>query len=97
MTARSIMNLGKLAEAQEAAEAAMAAAMLAAEKVAEAVRVMTDPARLTDRRVTVTLRIEPELLKELKRAAVDDRRNVNDLILEGVAYVLAKYGAGEVS
>ena len=40
--ARQIVNLGKLTEAQEAADAAMEAATLVAEKVAEAMRASTD-------------------------------------------------------
>jgi hypothetical protein len=45
--------------------------------------------RLTDQRVNTTLRIEPTLLRELKFAAVEDGRKVNDLILEGVHHVLS--------
>jgi hypothetical protein len=45
--------------------------------------------RLTDQRINTTLRIEPALLRELKHAAVEDGRKVNDLILEGVHHVLA--------
>jgi hypothetical protein len=45
--------------------------------------------RLTDRRVNTTLRLEPELLEELKIAAARDRVRVNDLLLEGVRHVLS--------
>jgi hypothetical protein len=47
------------------------------------------PERLTDQRMSTTLRIEPALLRELKYAAVDEDKKVNDLILEGVQHVLA--------
>ena len=47
------------------------------------------PVRLTDRRINTTLRLEPELLEELKIAAARDRVRVNDLLLEGVRHVLA--------
>jgi hypothetical protein len=45
--------------------------------------------RLTDRRINTTLRLEPELLEELKIAAARERVRVNDLLLEGVRHVLA--------
>jgi hypothetical protein len=45
--------------------------------------------RLTDQRINTTLRIEPALLRELKFAALEDGRKVNDLILEGVHHVLS--------
>jgi hypothetical protein len=45
--------------------------------------------RLTDQRINTTLRIEPALLRELKYAALEDGRKVNDLILEGVHHVLS--------
>jgi hypothetical protein len=48
------------------------------------------PERITDQRMSTTLRIEPALLRELKYAAVDDDKKVNDLILEGIRYVLAQ-------
>jgi hypothetical protein len=70
MTARQIVDLEKLAEAQEDA----------------AVRVSADPdaksVRLTEQRITTTLRIEPALLRQLKYVALEDDRKVNDLILE---------------
>jgi hypothetical protein len=45
--------------------------------------------RLTDRRINTTLRLEPELLEELKILAARKRVRVNDLLLEGVRHVLA--------
>jgi hypothetical protein len=45
--------------------------------------------KLTDARTATTLRIEPERLEELKIIAARRRVKVNDLILEGVAHVLA--------
>jgi hypothetical protein len=45
------------------------------------------PERLTDQRMSTTLRIE--LLRELKYAAVEEDKKVNDLIREGVHRVLA--------
>ena len=48
------------------------------------------PERLTDQRMSTTLRIEPALLRELKYAAVEEDKKVNDLVLEGVHYVLAQ-------
>jgi len=76
MTAWQIVDLEKLAESQEAA-----------------VRVSADPdakpVRLTEQRITTTLRIEPALLRELKYAALEDDRKVNDLILEGIHHVLS--------
>jgi hypothetical protein len=47
------------------------------------------PERLTDQRMSTTLRIEPALLRQLKYAAVEDDKKVNDLILEGVHLILA--------
>lgn len=47
------------------------------------------PVRLTDQRINTTLRIEPALLRELKFAALEDGRKVNDLILDGVHHVLS--------
>ena len=47
------------------------------------------PERLTDQRMSTTLRIEPALLRELKYAAIEEDKRVNDLILEGVHHVLA--------
>jgi hypothetical protein len=47
------------------------------------------PQRLTDQRMSTTLRIGPALLRELKYAAVEDDKKVNDLVLKGVHYVLA--------
>ena len=87
--AGEIVNMEKLAEAQEAADTAMEAAMLAAEKVAEVVRAAdpdAKPVRLTDQRINTTLRIEPAVLGD---AAVEDGRKVNDLILEGVHHILS--------
>jgi hypothetical protein len=49
----------------------------------------TKPVRLTDRRINTTLRLEPELLEELKIVAARKRVRVNDLLLEGVRHVLA--------
>jgi hypothetical protein len=77
MTARQSVDLEKLAEAQEE----------------EAVRVSADsdakPGRLTEQRITTALRIEPGLLRELKYAALEDDRKVNDLVLEGIHHVLS--------
>lgn len=42
-----------------------------------------------DGRVVTTLRIEPEQLEALKIIAAKRRGRVNDLILEGVAHILA--------
>jgi hypothetical protein len=42
-----------------------------------------------DGRVVTTLRIEPERLEALKIIAARKRGKVNDLILEGVAHILA--------
>ena len=70
--AGEIVNMEKLAEAQEAADTAIEAAMLAAEKVAEVVRAAdpdAKPVRLTDQRINTTLRIEPAVLGD---AAVED-------------------------
>ena len=53
-------------------------------------RPVAKPERLTDQRMSTTLRIEPALLRELKYAAVEDDKKVNDLILEGIHYVLAR-------
>jgi hypothetical protein len=48
--------------------------------------------RQTDRRINTTLRLEPELLEQLKLLAARRRVRVNDLMLEGVRHVLARYG-----
>jgi hypothetical protein len=53
-------------------------------------RPVAKPERLTDQRMSTTLRIEPGLLRELKYAAVEEDKKVNDLVLEGVHYVLAQ-------
>ena len=66
--ARQIVNLGKLAEAQEAADAAMEAATLVAERIAAAMRVSADPAE----RVTTTFRLKAEHYEYLRRAAFDE-------------------------
>ncbi len=47
------------------------------------------PAGKRDGRVVTTLRISPEDLEALKIIAAKERGRVNDLILEGVAHVLA--------
>jgi hypothetical protein len=47
------------------------------------------PPKLTDSRTATTLRIEPEKLEALKIIAARKRCRVNDLILEGVDYILA--------
>jgi hypothetical protein len=49
----------------------------------------TKAPRLTDQRINTTLRIEPELLEELKIIAARRRVRVNDLLLDGVRHVLA--------
>jgi hypothetical protein len=54
----------------------------------------TRPARLTDRRINTTLRLEPEKLERLKIIAARKRIRVNDLLLEGVDHVLALYSLG---
>jgi hypothetical protein len=46
-------------------------------------------AKPKDGRVVTTLRIEPERLEALKIIAARKRGKVNDLILEGVAHILA--------
>lgn len=48
--------------------------------------------KLSDGRMNTTLRISPEGLKALKNVAADKRVRVNDLVLEGVEYVLALNG-----
>jgi hypothetical protein len=88
LMAGEIVNMEKLAEAQEAADTAMEAAMLAAE-VVRAADPDAKPVWLTDQRINTTLRIEPALLRELKFAAVEDGRKVNDLILDGVHHILS--------
>lgn len=45
--------------------------------------------RAADDRVNTTLYIGPEDLEKLKIIAAKERRRVNDLILEGIAHVLA--------
>jgi hypothetical protein len=55
-----------------------------------AARPVAKPERLTVQRMSTTLRIEPALLRELKYAAVEEDKKVNDLVLEGVHYVLAQ-------
>lgn len=43
-------------------------------------------------RINTTLRLEPETLRELKFLAAEKRVRVNDLVLEGIAHVLALHG-----
>ena len=43
-------------------------------------------------RLGTTLRLEPELLEQLKIVAARKRIRVNDLLLEGVRHVLALHG-----
>jgi hypothetical protein len=45
--------------------------------------------KAVDSRISTTLRIEPDRLEALKIIAAKRRVRVNDLILEGVAHVLA--------
>ena len=73
--AREIVNLEKLEEAQEAADAALEAATLAAEKVAEAVRVMTarvpaQPRQQVGARVTAAVYRQLKARAELQGVAV---------------------------
>ena len=42
-------------------------------------------------RISTTIRIEPKQLERLKIVAARKRCRVNDLLLEGAEYVLAKY------
>jgi hypothetical protein len=44
---------------------------------------------VTAQRINTTLRLDPELLEELKILAARKRVRVNDLLLEGVRHVLA--------
>lgn len=53
-------------------------------------QIAAGPERLTDQRMSTTLRIEPALLRELKYAAVEEDKKVNDLVLEGIHYILAQ-------
>jgi len=78
--ARQVVNLDKLAEAQEAVDAAMEAATLAAEKVAEALRVTTDPDAQAARwqrgsKTQVTLSIAQILLDQVD--AIANRKHVS--------------------
>ena len=78
--ARQIVNLGKLAEAQEAADAAMEAATLVAERIAAAMRVSADPAE----RVTTTFRLKAEHYEYLRRAAFEARTSQQALLDEAL-------------
>ena len=80
--ARQVVNLGKLAEAQEAADAAMEAATLVAEKVAEAMRASTDPDK--PERVTTTFRLKAEHYEYLRRAALEARTSQQALLDEAL-------------
>jgi hypothetical protein len=48
-------------------------------------------ARAADERVNTTLRLPPEELRALKVLAADRRVRVNDLVREGIAYVLRQH------
>jgi hypothetical protein len=80
MMARQTVNLGKLAEAQEAADAVMEAATLAVERLANAVRVSTDPAE----RVTTTFRLKAEHYEYLRRAALEAHTSQQALLDEAL-------------
>lgn len=42
------------------------------------------------KRVTYSVRLDPELLKELKHLCVDENRPIGELIEEGIKLLLAK-------
>ena len=77
MMARQTVNLGKLAEAQEAGDAVMEAATLAVERLANAVR---DPAE----RVTTTFRLKAEHYEYLRRAALEAHTSQQALLDEAL-------------
>jgi hypothetical protein len=80
---RPIANLEKLAEAQQAADAALEAAQFAAAKVAEAMAVVAPGTKPpADVRVVTSLWLPPELMLGLKSLAVRKRKTVNDVIVE---------------
>jgi hypothetical protein len=81
--ARQIVNLGKLTEAQEAADAAMEAATLAAEKVAEVVRITADP-EAKPGRVTTTFRLKREHYELLRQMALAERTSQQALLDEAL-------------
>jgi hypothetical protein len=78
--AQQVVNLGKLAEAQEALDAAMEATTLAAERLAEAVRISTDPAE----RVTTTFRLKAAHYEYLRRTASEARTSQQALLDEAL-------------
>ena len=83
LMARQIVNIEKLAEAQEAADAALEAAQTAATKVAEAMAVVSGT-KPPDAQVVTSLRLPPELMIGLKSLAVRKRKTVNDVIVEAI-------------
>jgi hypothetical protein len=52
---------------------------------------VTPAAKPGDSRIATTVRIDPEQLEALKIIAAKRRVRVNDLLLEGVAHILALY------
>jgi hypothetical protein len=46
------------------------------------------PTKAIDRRINMTLQLEPEILEELKVIAARKRTKVNTLVLEGVQHVI---------
>jgi hypothetical protein len=86
---RQIVNIEKLAEAQEAANAAMEAAQITAAKVAEAIAVITSGTKPPDAQVVTSLRLPPAMMIGLKSLAVRKRKTVNDVIVEAIKKHLA--------
>jgi hypothetical protein len=86
LMARQIVNIENLAEAQEAAHAAMEAAQIAAEKMAEAMAVVASEPQLPE--VVTSLR-PPALMIGLKSLAVRKRKTVNDVIVDAIKKHLA--------
>jgi hypothetical protein len=85
---RRIANIEKLAEAQQAADAALEAAQIAATKAAEAMAVVTPGTKPPDAQVVTSLRLPPELMIGLKSLAVRKRKTVNDVIVEAIKHRL---------
>lgn len=87
--ARQIVHLGKLMEAQEAADAAMEAATLAAEKVA-AVIALASPTDDGQTRQQVGARVTATVYRQLKAKAALQGVAVGALVEQAIAEFLAR-------
>ena len=85
MMSQQTVNLDKLAEAQEAADTALDAATLAAEKIAEALLV-TEPEK--PRTVPLTFRATVDMHEQLQKLAADTPEPIQKTLEDAVSRYL---------